>query len=272
MRTFLTTTALLIAAPAATQTAPAPAELLDGLGRLGAVIHQLDRAAWVATDAMTAAVPRASLTGPGGWVVERASGGDLTVTFFRGEGEAARTAFHATVRDGKVVESRVVTIPAPLTPAQARLAAARDTAAAEAVRRRWRPCTAAPFNTVVVPGGAPDAPILVYLLSAQLQADSVPLGGHFRVVIDLDGKPVNARPYSKSCLNMTLPKLPAGAKPTGLFVSHLLDPIPTELHVFTSYGAGLPLFVGTPDRRVWSVTGSRITMSTMKPPAPPPAN
>ena len=75
MRTLATALALsAFASPSAAQTAPAPAELLDGLGRLGAVVHQLDRAAWAATDAMTATVPRASLTGPGGWVVERASG------------------------------------------------------------------------------------------------------------------------------------------------------------------------------------------------------
>jgi hypothetical protein len=32
-----------------------------------------------------------------------------------------------------------------------------------------------------------------------------------------------------------------------LVVTHLLDPIPTEIHVFTALAAGLPVFVGTED-------------------------
>jgi hypothetical protein len=112
------------------------------------------------------------------------------------------------------------------------------------------------------------------LLASPAAAQTAPvlaefLDGHFRVVIGPDGKPVNTRPYSRSCLNMTPPKLPGGAKPVGLFVTHLLDPVSTELHVFTSYAAGLPLFVGTRDGRVWSVTGSRITLSKTKAPSPP---
>jgi hypothetical protein len=61
---------------------------------------------------------------------------------------------------------------------------------------------------------------------------------------------------------MKVPKLPAGATPVGFMINNLLDPVPTELHVFASYSLGMPLYVATPDKRVWQVKRSDITLST----------
>lgn len=41
-------------------------------------------------------------------------------------------------------------------------------------------------------------------------------------------------------------------------VSHLLDPLPTEIHVFTALEAGAPLLIGTRDKRMWSITDKGI--------------
>jgi hypothetical protein len=38
-----------------------------------------------------------------------------------------------------------------------------------------------------------------------------------------------------------------------MFITHLLDPVPTEIHVFTAFGSGLPLYVGVRDGRLYSV-------------------
>lgn len=247
---------------------PSQADAIAAASRTGALLYALDRATWVGSDAAVEAFGRERLAGVGGYVVEPGDKDRLLVTFFRGEGATARAFFRATVQGGQVVARDKLAVPAQLTGPQAALAAARTLAGAEAVRRGYAPCTAAPFNTVTVPPLAPGDPIEVYLLSAQLSTDSWPLGGHYRVTVQ-DGTVRSARPFSRSCLDMTLPRLPSGAKPAGLFVNHVLDAIPTEIHVFTSYAARLPLFVAIRGERVWAVTGARITPTAMKPPAPP---
>jgi len=55
------------------------------------------------------------------------------------------------------------------------------------------------------------------------------------------------------CLELGSQKIPEGAKPAGMFITHLLDPVPTEIHVFTAFGSGLPLYVGVRDGRLYSV-------------------
>ena len=136
-------------------------------------------------------------------------------------------------------------------------------AAQAAVARGYKPCTPLPFNSVVLPPQK-DGLIAVYLLSAQKETATFPMGGHYRVLVDRDGRVVASRPYTLGCLAMTAPKLPPGATPVGFVVNHLLDPVPTEIHVFASYSLHMPVFVATPDKRVWRVKGSEITPSKPK--------
>lgn len=252
------------AVPAATAPgAPSVDQRLAEAASLGRLIHALDRAAWVSSDALTHAVPREQLAGAGGYVVEAIDGQVLRVTYYRGSGADARAFFVADVRGGKVVRRDMLAAPVALTADQAILARARDVAAARARERAYTPCTPAPFNTVVVPSRK-RAPIAVYLLSAQQEAGAYPLGGQYRVIVAPDGGVLASRPYSVGCRDLTVPKLPPGAKPAGFAVNHLLDPVPTEIHVLTSYNLRMPLFVATPDKRVWHVQGSSITAATAR--------
>jgi hypothetical protein len=94
----------------------------------------------------------------------------------------------------------------------------------------------------------------------------VPVGGHYRVEVGPDGKAREMRPFTHSCIDMPA----AGAKPEGQppgsstaagLVTHLLDPVPTEIHVFSSLAAHLPLFVGTTSNHsLWEVDGGRIRL------------
>jgi hypothetical protein len=274
-RLLMFTLALVLALTS--QTAPAPATpstdtdqtgALARVGSLGTVLFALDRAAWVASDALTATVPKETLARVGGWVVERSGDRALTVTFYSGTGDAARAIFVAEVADGKVSSSRTIAADTVLTPAQAVLARARESGAAEAARRGLRPCTPEAFNTVVVGTGTGDAPSLVYLLSAQPDARTFPAGGHYRMLVHPDGRVSAFRPFTRACLNLSAPPGEKGRTPVGSFVNHVLDPTPTEIHVFTSVAMRLPLFVGT-KTGVWQVRGRTITSSDMKPPAPP---
>lgn len=239
---------------------PARAQRVAQASDIGRLLFLFDRAAWVSSDTLTSAVPKNRLSGPGGYVVELADTATLRVTYFRGNGADARAFFVADVQDGKVVHQDVLSQPMALSQRQATLARAREIAADRARERGYKPCTSAPFNTVVMPSQG-DGPIAVYLLTAQQDGHSYVVGGNYRVVVAPDGSVVASRPYSVTCLNLAQPKLPAGAKPVGFVINHLLDPVPTELHVFASYSLSMPVFVSTPDHHVWKVEGSKITLT-----------
>ena len=70
----------------------------------------------------------------------------------------------------------------------------------------------------------------VYFLSPQVRNDVYPFGSYFRRTVAPDGKMLFSRAFTKSCLDMPAPSADA----FGFGVSHLLDPIPTEIPVFTS--------------------------------------
>ena len=250
------------APPPPQNTAPAPsaAQRIAEAARLGQLIFVFDRAAWVSSDALVAVLQKDQLSDIGGYVVEPAGPQMLRVTYYRGNAAAAQAVFVAEVKGGKVVRSTLLATPVPLSAEQAVLARARDVAAQTAEARAFKPCTPVPFNTVVVPPRA-GGPVAVYLLTAEQEAATYPMGGHFRVVIGPDGKVLASRPYTASCMNMTAPKLPKGAQPVGFTVSHHLDPVPTEMHVVASYNLRLPVFVATPDKRLWEVKGSSITLA-----------
>lgn len=251
------------ASPATVPPLPSAEQRVAQSAGVGRLLYLFDRAAWTSTDALTATVPKDQLTGAGGYVVELADPQTFRVTYYRGAGDAARAFFVADVRAGQVVRKELLTTPVALSADQAILARARDVASARAVERGYKPCTPFPFNTVVLPsrnGG----PVAVYLLSAMPDATTYPMGGNYRVVVASDGTVVASRPYTVSCLNVPVPKLPAGAKPVGVTVTHLLDPVPTEIHVFASYSLRMPVFVATSDKRVWIVQGSNIALAKTK--------
>ncbi|RZM35497.1 MAG: hypothetical protein EOP67_11455 [Sphingomonas sp.] len=230
---------------------------------LGRVLYTFDRAAWVSSDALMAAVPRDRLTGSGGYVVEQSGPDDLRVTYYRGEASTAVGFFVADVRAGKVVTAHLLAEPIALTAAQALLVRARGLAAETARSRAYRPCSKQPFNTVVLPPRE-DGSIAVYLLSPQRDAGTFPMGGHYRMIVGADGRIATSRPYSVACLDTPLPRLPTGATPVGLVVSSVLDPVPTEIHVFASYSLRMPVFVATRDKRLWKVTGSTIALTSVR--------
>ncbi|MEG3084339.1 hypothetical protein U1707_11855 [Sphingomonas sp. PB2P12] len=242
---------------------PSDAQRIAQAARLGSLLYTFDRAAWVSSDALTAAIPKSELRGADGYVVEQPDPRTLHVTYYRGAGAAAQAFFVADVRGGKVVSQEVLVRAAALTPAQALLVRAREVATQAVVARGSKPCTPLPFNSVVLPPQK-DGLIAVYLLSAQKEAATFPMGGHYCVLVDRDGKVSTSRPYTLGCLPMTAPKLPPSATPVGFVVNHLLDPVPTEIHVFASYSLHMPVFVATPDKRVWRVKGSEITPSSAK--------
>jgi hypothetical protein len=229
----------------------------------GRLLFGLDRAAWVATDDLLERIPDAQTAGVRGYVVER-DGSAFIATFFGGP-EAAPVAFYrGRVENHRVVDREVYAAAArpALTPLQRRLAAVRDMGA----RLGRRPCGDQPFNTAAIPPQTPDGPIDLYLLTPQTTQNVFPLGGHYRFTVGADGAVQSSREFMRTCLAMDSRQgLPPGARPVGIAVNHVLDPHPTEIHVFTALTSGLDVFV-TAGGRQWQVARDRIRLQRQAPP------
>jgi hypothetical protein len=256
--------AIVICAGAGAGAAPAADDAaLARTGELGRDIYRYDHAAWVSTDAMVEAFGNdLESLGLTGYVVEPVGEGLLRATYYGGEGDALRAIFVAEVRDRQVVSSRAVKPgeDGTLSPVARHMAAAQQAAATEAQKHRYAPCANHPFNLVMLPPATADGPVLVYFLTPQLEVNAYPFGGHYLVEVGADGKVVSSRAFTKSCL--TLPSAaPDGGQLAGLMVSHVMDPTPTEIHVFLSLSAQLPVHVATGDGAVWKVAGERIGRS-----------
>jgi hypothetical protein len=198
--------------------------------------------------------------------VEPAGDGVLRAVYFHLDGEAARAVFTADVRGRKIVASHVLTATddAGLSPLATRLMRAEKAAQTELERRQFAPCADAPFNTVALPPETPDGPAAVYFLTPQAEAEKYPAGGHYEIDVVADGSIAYARPFTRSCLTLGGEALPDGAQAAAAWVTHVLDPTPTEIHVFLSLSMGRPVFVGTAHDRVWRVDGDRIAPAENK--------
>ena len=253
------------AAAAATPAGPPPpltrAQIatLDRTVERGRLLVAIARAGMIATQDMLTRVSDPDGAGISGWIAEPA-GNSMIVTFYAdgGEGEAAarKAVYRATVLGGRVTARDIFLgddRPA-LTPIQARMAAAR----AVSENAELRACTDQPFNVLVVPPAASGAAIDVYRISTPAQRGRFPLGGHFRSTVAADGT-VESRSFANACVNLDAPAVAAGQQPAPIGVTHLLDPLPTEIHLLLAQTVGRPLLVVTGEpQRLWLVTGDRI--------------
>ena len=92
---------------------------------------------------------------------------------------------------------------------------------------------------------------------------SYPFGGHYRIDVK-DGAIVSQRAFARSCLEMPVPK---GQQPMAMAVMHLLDPIPTEIHVFNVYASGIPVIVIAQGQRMYAIElkGGQANIRLVKP-------
>jgi hypothetical protein len=251
------------ATPADATPAPPPPPLtraeiaeVERTVRRGRLLVDIAQAGLLATRDMLARISDPDGAGIDGWIAEP-QGNAFGVTFYTGGDGDPAALYRATVNGGRVV-SREIFLgddkPA-LNPVQARMAAAR--AATEGLDQAA--CTSQPFNVMVVPPESAAAPIDVYRTSVPDRPGAFPLGGHFRTTVAADGSVGETRAFTNSCVQVELPAAAQGGPVRPVGVTHLLDPHPTEIHVFLSRLIGRPLLVATGEpQRVWLVTGERI--------------
>jgi hypothetical protein len=271
MLRFAAFAAFLLAAPPAPLAAQSRAEqaAIDVALARGRILFAVDRAAWVATDDLRAKLPNFENVGLRGYVVERDGNDALQVIFYGGPAGAPIAFYRARIERNRLASSEVYPAAArpALTPFQRRLVAARDAAGAST---RRRPCAGTTFNTAVIPPPTAEAPIFVYLLTPQTRSGEYPFGGHYRLTVAADGRVSDERAFTNSCLTMDPRRgVPAGGAPTAMVVTHLLDPVPTEIHVFNAISAGMPVIVGIArPERIYEVTGERMRLIQQGAPAP----
>ncbi len=226
----------------------------------GARLFAYDQAAWHDTDRFLADLEdngRYDRSWLRGFLVLEGEDGQLDLVFYGEEaGEwlvAARYAIAGdAVTGGGLLEGAARE---PLSPAALRMVEARNTAFAGMADNDYRMCADANPNTVIFP---PDeaGEITVYVLTPMVASDAYPLGGHYRFTIAPAGSIRESRRFLNSCFNVpaAMPGGPQGARPVGVFVTHLLDEYPTEVHFFASRYVPLSLLVGTVENDLmWTI-------------------
>ncbi len=171
-------------------------------------------------------------------------GGQIHVTVLD---DASAALYRAAVSTDGLLAAPIEALPAPaeLSSNERAAAQARTTALAFDSPR----CGDA-YDTVVLPSSV-EAQWVVFLIPRPSQG-AVRLGGSTRV--ETEGDVVTAwRPYTRSCIDLN----PA-PNAVAMIVTHLLDPTPTEIHVFWSLWKGKPFYVTTVKNGLWKVEDGRI--------------
>lgn len=187
-----------------------------------------------------------------GWVTEEKDDNTL-VTFVGGrEGEPPLALYRVTVdKKSKVASAVRLKTPEALTEYESGAAAARRLALASG----FETC-AEKYDAVALPTetGA-DRTWAVFLIPGASKPNAVPLGGTHRVDTDWYAENVlGKRAYARSCAALANDNATAA-----LYVTHPLDPQPTEAHVFWSLWANKPLIVNTTaDDLMWAIEAGQI--------------
>jgi hypothetical protein len=217
---------------------------LNALSRKGIEIYRHDRAAALASDAALEIRKFRRDDRVRGWITE-AGEDTIDVTFVD---ENALALYRIRVPDkGRRAGKLDALEPAqPLAGYAARALAARNAALGSDIQ----PCSDR-YNTVVLPGEGSADTFDVYMLPGTQKQNVVPIGGSYRITVE-GGQVTSQRGFTKSCI-----ELDKSGNTAGLMITHLLDHTPTEVHVYWSLWAGLPIYVST-SAGPWSVDKGRI--------------
>lgn len=254
---------LVLAAPARAADDPPirpfPKETVERLGR---AIYELDRAAWVASDALVAKVPDVKSAHLLGWVIVD-SGAGYRVRFLRDAGSGLEAGYDIDVTPQfktRLAEPANRT----LTEVEKNMWAARSTALDGL---SGQPTCRPGYNTVVLRDPEREGWI-VWLLAPMPAANVYPIGGHYRFSVSADGRRILQRDaLSTSCMTMDSTAAgPSGDRPAVFGAMHLVSPTPVETHVFVQLQSGKPIMVAA-GGRMWGVDKGKVRDMGVLPPA-----
>lgn len=232
--------------------------------KLGLQMFLYDQAAWLATDSFLTDMDKLPQKQLRGYVVVPGEGDRLEAVFYgEVDGELIEFARY-DVDKGKVVSGGILAEAdrVALSPLAKRLADARAVAIDEVIAKSYGFCSDQQPNTLTLPPDANNV-VAVYVMTSPASNDSYPLGGHYRVDVDAQGKVIHSRRFLNSCFELqyrnTKDENGKPMEPTALVVTHLLDPYPTEIHAFASRHMPVELMVATVDNKaIWSLVQGNI--------------
>ncbi|MBS0217155.1 MAG: hypothetical protein JSR63_03125 [Proteobacteria bacterium] len=217
----------------------------------GAAIYRYDHAAAVATDAALTLKEFQKDRRIAGWLTE--DEGRSTIVTFYGNEASPGALYQVTVSDsGSVVGSPRTLEPAvPLTSTQSAQVSARSVAS----KSGFAPCSKS-YNPVVLARSSNGVNTWsVYMLAGTTTTGVLPAGGNYRIDTDETGKNIiSTRGFTKSCIELTMDR-----RADALMLTHLMDPTPTEIHVFLNLLAGKPMYlITTKNSFIWSIENGKI--------------
>ena len=219
----------------------------------GQLIYDYDQAGWHATDEMFKRLPDPAAAGVRGWIVEPVPDG-LKVTFFGLDGTVPYAIFESLWQGGRIASNRTI---AEGHPPLSALAQTMVRPRQIAIARPFERCNSGAPNPVVLPPEHPGDPVPVYILTPMIHTGTYPAGRHREIDVDARGKIVFEREFTKTCIALSSGPLPPGSTAVSAFVTHLLDPRPTALHVYLSLWMHQPLYVAAASG-IFEVNGTTI--------------
>lgn len=258
MRISFLTATLAAVCLAASAEVPLPAELppadeavaLRSAAETGLAIYRHDQAAAVATDAALKLRQFKRDKRVRGWITEE-QGAQINVTFLD---QTPAALYRVPVTGGVAGQVMALDALTTLSTYESEAAAARSAALAA----QFEPC-AKSYNSVVLPASRAPGEWVVYLLPGTTKNNVVPIGGTYRFAVKGD-QVVSQRGFTRTCI-----ALQTNPQAVGLMITHLLDPVPTEAHVYWSIWAKKPIYVATPPNgTIWAVDGDKIRLVERK--------
>jgi hypothetical protein len=99
---------------------------------------------------------------------------------------------------------------------------------------------------------------LVYALATNKKSTQQITGGHFRVTVSANGAKAERVDALSRGIITDKPAMSTGAIQVSIATSQIVSNIPVETFIYSSYVYHLPIFVATPDGKVWAVANGKI--------------
>ena len=230
------------------------AEALRSAAYIGQQLYRYDRMSRAATEDVWKKVEFADAW-IGSWVIVGKAGAE-TLIYHDGDRREPKAVYVATFEGDRLVSGRA------LSPSEDRtlsekikaLIAVRRIAVVELAMAHVQRCSSEPFSIIPISSVGLAA---VYFLVPQTTMSSVPLGGHYALFASSDGRRRSLKALGPACMDVPVEQPSASAR--ALSVTHDLTPYPTEVHVWASLSAGVPIIVSTSQNgRVWRIEKGEI--------------